>query len=56
MLNPPLQLGPHSGSVPCLAVAIDGSFQVHVDGSAGPPVRSALIRLACDTSWSPTPT
>lgn len=42
-VGPSLRLGPHSGSVPCLAVAVDGTFAVHLDGSAGPSVRSALI-------------
>ena len=31
------------GRCPCLAVAVDGSFEVHMDASSGPPVRSALI-------------
>ncbi|GGQ83028.1 helix-turn-helix transcriptional regulator [Couchioplanes azureus] len=38
-----LGLDPHSGSVPCLAVAVDGTFTVRVNGSYGPAVRSALI-------------
>ncbi len=42
-VGPSLDLEPHSGSVGCLAVALDGTFTVLVDGVAGPAARSALI-------------
>lgn len=43
-VGPSLGLGAHSGAMPCLAVALDGgTFTVRVDGTSGPPARSALI-------------
>jgi AraC-like DNA-binding protein len=42
-VGPSLRLDPHSGSVGCLALAVDGTFTVRVAGTTGPAVRSALI-------------
>jgi AraC-like DNA-binding protein len=42
-VGPSLGLDPHSGSVSCLAVALDGTFTVETDGAPGPEVSSALI-------------
>jgi hypothetical protein len=41
--GPPLGLDPHSGSVSCLAVAVDGTVRVRVGATTGPAVRSVLI-------------
>ncbi|WP_344412474.1 AraC family transcriptional regulator [Amycolatopsis minnesotensis] len=41
--GPSLRLDPHSGSVACLAVGLDGSFTVHRDGHPEVLARSALI-------------
>ncbi|HXV92967.1 MAG TPA: AraC family transcriptional regulator [Pseudonocardia sp.] len=42
-VGPSLHLGPHSGAVSCLAVAMQGTFTVVVDGTSGPAAGSALI-------------
>lgn len=42
-VGPSLQLGAHSGSVSCLAVAVNGTFTVEQAGTPGPVTRSALI-------------
>jgi AraC-like DNA-binding protein len=42
-VGPSLGLDPHSGSVSCLAVAINGTCEVRVDATSGPPARSVLI-------------
>ena len=42
-VGPSLGLDPHSGSVSCLAVAVDGTLTVRVEGSSGPTARSVLI-------------
>jgi AraC-like DNA-binding protein len=42
-LGPSLRLGVHSGSVSCLAVAMNGTFTVEQTGTCGPRSRSALI-------------
>ena len=42
-VGPSLGLAPHSGSVSCLAVAVNGTVEVLVDGVLGPPARSVLI-------------
>jgi AraC-like DNA-binding protein len=41
--GPSLELGPHSGSVACLAVGLDGSFTVRTATEDGRPARTALI-------------
>lgn len=41
--GPALDLGPHSGSVACLAVGLDDTFTVRTAAASGPPVRTALI-------------
>ena len=42
-IGPGLDLAPHSGSVACLAVAVDGAFSVTVDGSTSALLVSALV-------------
>ncbi|ASR34780.1 DNA-binding protein [Prauserella marina] len=41
--GPSLELEPHSGSVTCLAIGVDGPFTVRTAESAGRVARSALI-------------
>ncbi|HEV7977413.1 helix-turn-helix domain-containing protein [Amycolatopsis sp.] len=41
--GPSLDLGPHSGSVACLAVGLDDSFTVRTATEGGRPARTALI-------------
>ncbi|GAA1536562.1 helix-turn-helix domain-containing protein [Actinomadura kijaniata] len=41
--GPALDLTSHSGSVACLALALDGGFTVETSAGITPPVRSALI-------------
>lgn len=42
-VGPSLRLDAHSGSVACLAIAVDGTFTLRADDSSSPAVRSALI-------------
>ncbi len=42
-VGPSLRLGAHSGSVSCLAVAVNGTFTVEQTGTPGSATRSALI-------------
>jgi AraC-like DNA-binding protein len=41
--GPALGLGPHSGSVSCLAVGLDDTFTVQTAAESGVPARTALI-------------
>lgn len=42
-IGPSLDLDPHSGSVSCLAIGVDGDFTLHPQGGRPRTVRSALI-------------
>lgn len=42
-VGPSLDLDPHSGSVSCLAIGVDGDFTIHPQGGRQRTVRSAFI-------------